>query len=263
MAQISRKSTTLFVRSYCRRRPPFSTRFYWKNDGEIDESSRHRSTLWRLHTIVTIAAAPRIVTTTQPSAVVELTPTRAAIGALSMTGYDGDREESDARLKSMHQMMRAEQLVDASPIVDDDGWTIYRLASAADFWLIIRLSETSDQVGIYFYARYDKSPLDESADVATPDMQETLQVLVDDDYLQHLMAGEQRRQGGAVLGRLLAARLRWGGAHHALRRRAPRLNRVWHPCRLPEAMRYASFLVGGRRRRRQRTTTCRSNIAHD
>jgi len=63
-------------------------------------------------------------------------------------------------------------------------------------------------VGIYFYARYDKSPLDESADVATPDMQETLQVLVDDDYLQHLMAGEQRRQGGAVLGRLLAARLR-------------------------------------------------------
>ena len=61
------------------------------------------------------------MTTTQPSAVVELTPTRAAIGALSMTGYDGDREESDARLKSMHQMMRAEQLVDASPIVDDDG----------------------------------------------------------------------------------------------------------------------------------------------
>jgi len=44
---------------------------------------------------------------------------------------------------------------------------------------------------------------------------------------------------------------------------ARKVNRVWHPCRLPDAMRYASFLVGGRRRRRQPTTTCRSNIAHD
>lgn len=71
--------------------------------------------------------------------------------------------------------------------------------------------------------------IDENAETATPDMQETLQANKDGKIV--LYSGAYTLPGFDE------------AAHIMYFAPARKVNRVWHPCRLPDDMRYATFLV--------------------